>query len=81
MGWKGWGGRGEGKPKGVIVMIGIEWVFIGGAVGIVGVAVLEKAAEDFGFGWVGRALRVLLPIASLGTSFILLDVIWKAFLR
>lgn len=62
-------------------MVGIDWLFIGGASSIVGVALVEKLADDYGINWVGRVIRVLLPVLSLGASLTLFDVILEVFLR
>lgn len=62
-------------------MIGIDWVFIGGAGGIVGAAIIEKFADEFGFTWVGALLRVALPLASIATGFILFDIIAEVFVK
>ncbi len=62
-------------------MIAIDWVFIGGAGSIVGVALIERLADDLGYGWVGRIVRALLPVVGIVSSLALFDVIWEVFLR
>lgn len=60
-------------------MIGIDWLFIGGASGIVGAAIIEKFADDYGFTWVGPLLRAILPLVSIATGFVLFDTIAEVF--
>lgn len=62
-------------------MIAIDWLFIGGAGSIVGVALIERLADDLGYGWVGRIFKALLTLAGIGAGLVLCDVIWEVFLR
>ncbi|KRG11563.1 hypothetical protein ACA30_15835 [Virgibacillus soli] len=61
-------------------MIGIDWLFIGGATSVVGVALIEKLAEEYGFGWLGCILRLIVHVASIGAGFYLFDIIAEVFL-
>ncbi len=61
-------------------MIGIDWIFIGGASSVVGVAILDKLSEEYGFSWLGRVIKVGLQLASIGTGFYLFEAIAGVFL-
>ncbi len=62
-------------------MIAIDWIFIGGASGIVGVALLDKLSEEYGYRGLGRLIKALLPIAGTGAILSLCNALWEVFLR
>lgn len=61
-------------------MIAIDWIFVGGASGIVGVALLDKLAEEYGFRWLGRMVKAILPVGAIGAALYLCEVIAEVFL-
>lgn len=54
-------------------MIAIDWVFLAGAGSIVGAALIERLADDYGFGWVGRLLKVGLTLVTYGAGLYLIN--------
>jgi hypothetical protein len=49
-------------------MIMFDVPFLMGAGSIVGVAVIDKLAEDYGWSWVGSVLKIVLPGLALGAA-------------
>lgn len=61
-------------------MIGIDWVFLASAGGIVGVALIDKLSEEYGFKWLGWTLRLGLYVTSVGAGLYLFDLLAEVFL-
>lgn len=62
-------------------MIGIDWMFLGGAGAIAGVAILEKLADDYGFPQIGLILRAVIPLIGAVAGLSLFDSMLEVFLR
>jgi len=70
----------RGKEGAKTKMIAIDWLFFGSAAGIVGAAIIDKGSEEYGFGWLGRVIRVGMQVASIGAGLYLIDIIAAVFL-
>ncbi|MBS4195309.1 hypothetical protein [Lederbergia citri] len=62
-------------------MIAIDWLFVAGASSIVGMALIERLAGEYGFRWIGTLLKIGLTVAAYGTGLYFLDIIAEVFLR